>query len=111
MKIIAALELAVAVAMLAGSERKGVELWTSLQLKTVETRLSGRLDTQKFAAQGLGTFGNHAFMIAHREGNGQAELHQTQTDVFLVQIGEATLVLGGTVAEPKIVAPHEVRGS
>src|SRR5262249_34613874 len=110
MKIIALLELAAVIALLAGSERKGVELWTSLQLKAVETQLAGRLDTQKFAAQGLGTFRNHAFMIAHREGNGQAELHQTQSDVFLVQSGQATLVFGGTVVEPKIVAPHEIRG-
>ena len=108
---IAILSLAAAIALTAGSERKGFEVWTSSQLKALETHLSARLDAQKFAGQGLGTFGNHSFMLAHREGNGQAELHQTQNDVFLVQSGQATLVAGGRVVEPKTVAPHEIRGS
>src|SRR5690349_17210563 len=111
MKMIAILSLAMAIALPAGSERKGFELWKSSELRALETQLSARLDAQKFAAQGLGTFGNHSFMLAHREGNGQAELHQTQNDVFLVQSGQATLVVGGTVVEPKTVAPHEIRGS
>jgi mannose-6-phosphate isomerase-like protein (cupin superfamily) len=111
MKIIAVLSLAMAIVLPAGSEGNGFELWTPSQLKALERQLSVRLDAQKFAAQGLGTFGNHSFMIAHREGNGQAELHQTQNDVFLVQSGQATLVVGGTLVEPKTVAAHEIRGS
>jgi len=111
MKIIAVLSLAMAIVLPAGSECNGFELWTPSQLKALERQLSVRLDAQKFAAQGLGTFGNHSFMIAHREGNGQAELHQTQNDVFLVQSGQATLVVGGTLVEPKTVAAHEIRGS
>ena len=110
MKIIAVLSLAMAIVLPAGSEGNGFELWTPSQLKALERQLSVRLDAQKFA-QGLGTFGNHSFMIAHREGNGQAELHETQNDIFLVQSGQATLVAGGTVVEPKRVAPHEIRGS
>src|SRR5207237_5073236 len=94
-----------------GSEGKAFELWTSSQFKSLETQLSARLDAQKFAGQSLGTFGNHSFMVAHREGNGQAELHETQNDVFLVQSGQATLVVGGTLVEPKTVAAHEIRGS
>ena len=111
MKMIAILSLAMAIALPAGSERKGFELWNSSELNALETQLSARLDAQKFAGQGLGTFGNHSFMLAHREGNGQAELHQTQNDVFLVQSGQATLVVGGTLVEPKTVALHETRGS
>src|SRR5207249_225919 len=111
MKMITILSLAMAIALPAGSERKGFELWNSSELKAFEAQLSARLDAQSFATQGLGRFGNHSFMVAHREGNGQAELHETQNDVFLVQSGQATLVAGGTVVEPKRVAPHEIRGS
>lgn len=111
MKTIAILLLMAALAVPTGSAPKGFELWTAPQLKALQTQLGARIDAQKFSVQGLGTFDNHSFMLAHREGNGQAELHETQNDVFFVQSGQATLVVGGTVVEPKTVAPHEIRGS
>jgi len=111
MKTIATLLLALTFALPAGSEPAGFELWTASHLKTLESKLSAGLNAQEFAVQSLGTFGNHSFMLAHREGNGQAELHETQNDVFFVQSGRAMLVVGGTVVEPKTVAPHETRGS
>ena len=110
MKTIAILLLAMSYALPAGSEPQGFELWTASQLKALQSKLSAGIDPQKFAVQSLGTFGNHSFMLAHREGNGQAELHETQNDVFFVHSGHATLVVGGSIVEPKMVAPHEVRG-
>jgi mannose-6-phosphate isomerase-like protein (cupin superfamily) len=111
MKTIAILLLAMTFALPTGSEPEGFELWTASQFKALESKLSAGIDAQKFSVQSLGTFGNHSFMVAHREGNGQAELHETQNDVFFVQSGRANLVVGGTVVEPKTVAPHEIRGS
>ena len=111
MKIIAILTLALLTVVQAGSEPKSFNIWTTSQLASVQAELASKVDAQKFAAQGLGNFGNHGFMLAHREGNGQAELHETQHDVFFVKSGEAILVIGGTVADPKTVAPHEIRGS
>ena len=58
-----------------------------------------------------GTYQNHLLGVSHREGDGSAELHETQVDIWIVESGEATLVLGGTIVEPKTVKPHEVRGS
>ena len=43
--------------------------------------------------------------------SGQAELHETQADIFIVESGEGTLVVGGTVVDPKTISPHEVRGT
>lgn len=111
MKILAILSIAMAIVLPAGSVRKGVEVWRASQLRALETQLSARVNAQKLAVQNLGTFGNHSFMLAHREATGQAELHETQSDVFLVQSGHATLVVGGTIVEPKVVAAHEIRGS
>jgi mannose-6-phosphate isomerase-like protein (cupin superfamily) len=111
MKIIAILLLATAFALPAGTDPAGFELWTASQLAALQSKLSTSVNSQKFAVQSLGTFSNHSFMLAHREGNGQAELHETQNDVFFVQSGQATLVVGGTVVEPKTVSPHEIRGA
>ena len=56
-------------------------------------------------------FGDHLFEIVHRDANGQAELHNTQADVMVIQTGHATIETGGTVVDGKDTAPNEVRGS
>ncbi|MGH9668357.1 MAG: hypothetical protein ACRD9L_28385, partial [Bryobacteraceae bacterium] len=40
-------------------------------------------------------FENHALSVSHRDKNGVAEFHENQTDVLVVESGEATLVVGG----------------
>jgi len=47
---------------------------------------------------------------SRREKPGEAEVHALDTDIFYVLAGEATLVLGGTVVEPRNVSPTEIRG-
>jgi mannose-6-phosphate isomerase-like protein (cupin superfamily) len=56
-------------------------------------------------------FENHSLGISHRDKSGVAELHEKQTDIFVIQSGEATLVVGGEVIDPKTVSPGEVRGT
>ncbi len=47
---------------------------------------------------------------SRREGPGMAEVHDWETDVVYVLDGSATLVLGGTVVNPTIVEPGQIRG-
>jgi mannose-6-phosphate isomerase-like protein (cupin superfamily) len=47
--------------------------------------------------------------IAERESPGLAEQHAADTDVWYVISGKATLVTGGTLADPSTVAPGEER--
>jgi glc operon protein GlcG len=47
---------------------------------------------------------------SRRDGSGQAEVHARDADIIYVLDGNATLVTGGTVVEPKTTAPDEVRG-
>jgi mannose-6-phosphate isomerase-like protein (cupin superfamily) len=56
-------------------------------------------------------FGNHILSVSHREKDGVAELHQNKADVMIIQSGEATLVAGGEVIDPKPTAPNEIQGS
>ena len=49
-------------------------------------------------------------LSVRRDGDGEAEVHETQVDVIFVKSGEATLVVGGTVVEPRTTAPGEIRG-
>ena len=48
---------------------------------------------------------------SRREGPGMAEVHDWETDVVYVLEGSATLVTGGTVVDPKVTEPGQVRGA
>src|SRR5262245_3634158 len=109
MKSIALAILAAAAALPAG-EPEGFKVWKAAELKSTDQKLAGKLNAQKVATDAMGTFGNHLFMLAHREGNGEAELHEKVADVFVAREGEATLIVGGSMVDGKTTAPGEVRG-
>ncbi len=110
MKRIAAGMLFFSLTPLWAGDPPGVVHWSASQLRGFENSLSPKINAQKVASEQLGRFGNHSFMVAHREGSGEAELHETQTDVFFVQSGEATLVVGGSVSNGRTTSPGEIRG-
>jgi glc operon protein GlcG len=47
---------------------------------------------------------------SRRDGPGIAEVHDWETDVVYVLDGSATVVTGGTVVDPKVTEPGQVRG-
>jgi len=100
----------VAVPLSMGSANRDATVWRHSQLQGLETKLLRELDTQGAASEVLGSYGNHHVEIAHRSGTGNAELHETQNDVFFILSGEATLVAGGSLVEPKTTEPHELEG-
>ena len=54
-----------------------------------------------------------AYRVAasRRDGAGEAEVHVTDTDIFYVLDGSATVMTGGKVIGAHEIAPGEVRGS
>ena len=48
-------------------------------------------------------------VLAQRREAGVAEYHKRTNHVFIMVDGEATLVVGGTMVEPKDTAPHQKR--
>jgi len=102
--------LSMAAAALPAGAPVGFELWKATELQAFEKKLSPKMNAQKIAVEPLASYGNHSFLIAHREGDGEAELHETQNDVMVIESGEATLLVGGAVVNPRTTAPHEIRG-
>jgi mannose-6-phosphate isomerase-like protein (cupin superfamily) len=102
--------LAGAILPVAAADIPGFTHWTASQLKSYSRTLAPKINAQKVASEQLAKFGNHSSMIAHREGNGEAELHEIQADLFVVQSGTATLIVGGEIVGAKTTAPNEVRG-
>jgi mannose-6-phosphate isomerase-like protein (cupin superfamily) len=89
----------------------GFVVWKSAELKGMEKKLAPKVDAQKVATQSLANFGNHSAMVAYRQGSGQVELHVQVADVFVVESGEGTVVVGGKIIGGKTTAPGEVRGA
>jgi uncharacterized protein YjlB len=110
MKLLALALLLAGFALPAG-DPPGFYLWKSTELKGFGKTLAPKVNDKKFASQSLGSFANYTFNVAHREGSGEAEYHATQADVFVVQAGEATLIVGGELVDGKTTAPSEMRAA
>jgi cupin domain len=53
---------------------------------------------------------NYKVLASRRDGPGQVELHEADTDIIHVLTGTAVLVTGGSIQDAKTTAPEEVRG-
>ena len=89
----------------------GFEHWSAASLKQLGQSLSQEAakDSHHLAVRQLSDFPNELFLLGLREADGQVEWHETQADVFVVQSGSATLLVGGTMVNGETVAPHEKR--
>src|ERR1017187_7251283 len=79
---------------------EGFGLWKAADLKalaaTHKTMMSG------FKALDQPTsVGNYSFSMSHRDASGAVECHLTQADIFVIQSGEATITVGGTMVDGK----------
>jgi mannose-6-phosphate isomerase-like protein (cupin superfamily) len=59
----------------------------------------------------LEKYPGHLTMLTVRTKAGGAEVHAAFDDFFIVEDGEATVMTGGTVIDPKEASPGEMRGS
>jgi mannose-6-phosphate isomerase-like protein (cupin superfamily) len=89
----------------------GYEHWTAEQFATHEQTLHKAVK-EGLASETLGRWGNHLLLKTRREASsGQAELHETQADLLIVQSGSATIIVGGKVVGGKTSALNEIRGT
>jgi mannose-6-phosphate isomerase-like protein (cupin superfamily) len=86
-------------------------VWAPASVQTISRApaTEAAADPHHFAVKQLSDYPHEGFLLVHREADGSPELHETQVDVFFVQSGSATLVVGGTLLNGETVAPHEKR--
>jgi len=84
--------------------------WTSGELKAYAGKLNSDAAPGKVASQSLGNWGNYNLGIIRRTADGEAELHENFVDIFIVQAGDASVIVGGKVVAPRTTGPGEVRG-
>ncbi len=107
---VARLSLIAALALAAPAAPPGFGRWTPAQLRAAARRLAHHLDRSRAASVTLARYGNHWTMLAYREASGGAEMHAAASDLFVVERGSATLVVGGRILHPRTVSPGETRG-
>jgi mannose-6-phosphate isomerase-like protein (cupin superfamily) len=97
-------------ALVAQAGSPTVRVWKSTDIESRGAALAKKLDAQKVASEVIATDGNRKFMVAHREGSGLAEVHDTEADIMVISKGQITMVYGGTIVDGKTTAPGETRG-
>jgi mannose-6-phosphate isomerase-like protein (cupin superfamily) len=101
--------LVLAVALPAGVP--GFVHWTAKDIQGYNSSLAAKMKGASVASETIGEWNNHRSMIARRNADGEAELHEHDVDFFVAEAGEATLVVGGNMRGPHITGPGEVRGT
>jgi mannose-6-phosphate isomerase-like protein (cupin superfamily) len=110
MKLILSLLLLTGFASSAG-DPAGFHFWSAAELKGTGQELAAKAKGAEPATRQLATVGNYGFIAIERKATGQAELHEKQADIMVVERGEGTLVYGGKMVGGKTTAAGEIRGS
>jgi mannose-6-phosphate isomerase-like protein (cupin superfamily) len=93
------------------SSLPGFAHWSAKELKGYEKPLHEKVSGElKNSSIKLADYGSSNVSISHREANGIPEVHAHMDDYFVVESGEATLVIGGEVLNPRQTEPDETRG-
>jgi mannose-6-phosphate isomerase-like protein (cupin superfamily) len=98
-------------AVAAAAVPAGYSHWTAEQIQDRAKGLPAKMTKVKVATESLGGWGNHSMSVVHREGSGEAELHETQSDILFIRSGDAAIVIGGTIPNGRKTTAHEIRGA
>jgi mannose-6-phosphate isomerase-like protein (cupin superfamily) len=98
---------------IAAQEPRGYRYWSAADLKGYEKKLASKITpTNKLAIEDkIIDYGSYFAAMVHREGNAQAEMHESWADVYVISSGRGTLEVGGTIPEGKAIAAGEIRGA
>ena len=105
--------LAIASTSFAFSATVGVDYYSAsdLQAKARTMGSSTKADSNTPTVNPLVKYGNDYTLLVYRNADGQAELHEHESDLYMVVDGEATLVSGGTMLDRKPKTAGEFVGS
>ena len=95
------LAAALLVAPVFAADPAGFAMWKSAELKQRDEALSKKVGPDHSARETLADYNDHRFRTLYRDADGLPEQHDTIVDVVFVQSGEGTLVVGGTMINPK----------
>src|ERR1700756_1440286 len=89
--------LLVAAVSVRAEDPKGFAMWKAGELKEHDAALSKHVEADHSSRETLADYGDHRFRLLYRDADGNPEQHDNIVDVVIVQSGEGTLQLGGTM--------------
>ena len=92
---------------------QGVDYYSAsgLQEKAKAMGANAKAQSSNPVVNPLLKYGNDYTLLVYRNADGQAELHEHESDLYMVVDGEATLVSGGSMVDRTSQSPGEFRGS
>ena len=103
--------LALLTVPVSAADPPGFALWTASDLRRHDVALSTHVGEDHSSRETLADFKSHRFRMLYRDADGNPEQHDAIIDIVMVQSGEGTLVLGGTMAGAKKTGPGELVGT
>ena len=100
MRFVAAV-LLVLPSVVTAADSPGFALWRAAELKRHDQALSTKVGADHSARETLADYKDHRFRMLYRDADGFPEQHDKIVDVVVVQSGEGTLLLGGTMIGKK----------
>src|SRR5580698_11564463 len=91
----------VAAGIAAAADPDGFGMWKVSDFKQHESVLDGKIGPDHSARVTLGDYGNHLVRMIHRAATGAPEFHANFVDLWIVESGKGTVVVGGTLTDPK----------
>lgn len=99
-----------AIAAYAQNDAKKAEYFSAQDLQKQLADLAPQAKSSGVSGSTLGDYTSHQIKLSVRTSSGGAEVHAHYDDVFFVTQGQATLITGGTVVDPKTDADGETKG-
>jgi mannose-6-phosphate isomerase-like protein (cupin superfamily) len=72
-------------------------MWTAAELKQRDQALPKNVGPDNSSRETLAQFPSQRFRLLYRDADGAPEVHENEVDVVIVQSGEGTLLVGGTM--------------
>jgi hypothetical protein len=89
----------------------GFAVWRASDLKAHDAELAKHVGADHSSRETLADYKDHRFRMLYRDADGNPEQHDAIIDVVMVQSGEGTLVLGGTMAGKRATSAGEWLGT
>ena len=96
---------------LRAADQAGFAMWKAADLKSHDAALATHVAADHSSRETLAEFKDHRFRMLYRDADGNPEQHDAIIDVVMVQSGEGTLVLGGTMIGRRTTGAGESVGT
>ena len=87
----------------------GFVLWSSDYAREAADRLERTIGDRAMVFETIRNDEGHSIYLVLRGTTARAEFHETESDMYLVRRGRATLVIGGELVDPEILPRHQQR--